>query len=239
MSQPRLYEVMPITTPKSTWLLNILSPLVCACKMPPIAIEIRPLDCAGRCVYSERDKRVQLSKKIVFWGHATVARIYLHECAHRLLEDENVDGHGVEFFTLLLVLHTRAKSHLSDLGAGNEPLKQLDFYDCSEKSRVWQTFNIEPADWMSTQIQWSIDVAPALADSTDDATVIAEKITRMWRENVKNLRTNLEQEAAHKRQHDDEILGLRNQISIYKVTAVACIFSIFLLVSGVLLESAR
>lgn len=239
MNKLKLFEAMPIVGSKSQWLLNILNPLIHKCKMPAIPCEIRPIDSSGACDCDQIDGRIFLSKRIVFWSKASVARIYLHECAHRLLEAERVEAHGVEFFTLLLVLHTRARSHFVNLGAEASPLSNLDFYDCADKSRVWQAFNIEPYDWWSTQVQWAIDNAPALAESNFDAAELAKKIPAQWRENIRKISVNINEEIKETRAPKVEIQRLKDKIADFKFALSACVVAVLYVFGGLLMASAR
>jgi hypothetical protein len=239
LNKLKLYEAMPIVGSKSQWLLNILNPLSHVCKIPAIPCEIRPIDSSGACDFNQIDGRIFLSKRIVFWSKSSVARIYLHECVHRLLEAERVEAHGVEFFTLLLVLHTRARSHFVNLGAESTPLSNLDFYDCADKSRIWQAFNIQPDDWWSAQVQWAIDNAPSLAESSFDAAELAKKIPAQWRENVKKLHLSINKETTEARALEAEMQRLKDRIANFKFALSLCVVAVLYVVGGLLMASAR
>jgi hypothetical protein len=236
-----LYESKAITSPRSVWLKRIVEPLVLACKIPAIPLEIRPLDCAGLCSSGQPDNRIFLSNRLVFWRPVQVANVYLHEVAHRLLDQAPgyVETHGVEFFTLLLTLQIRANSHLNSLGSTSTPVARLDFYDCSENSSVWRRYNIDADNWWTIQINWSISTANDLAKSENTAAEIAKKLPDMWVNQVKEYRNLIDQDALIECERAKELERLRELAHNYKSGLIAMSFCLFIFACAVFTEAAK
>jgi hypothetical protein len=239
MSHLKVFEAMPVLEPRSTWLIRLLSPLAEACKMPKFAVEIRPMKWDGFCAWSERDKRLWISSKLVFWSRSKLTSIYLHECAHRLLEEQKVEDHGVQFFTLLLIFHQRCKVQFFELGAEPESLMNLGFYDCAEKSHVWKVFGIEPKNWWSLQAQWAMDTAQLLASSNDDAATLSKKIPAMWREHVKQRRADIDQDTAEQIKREAIKTALKNKVSRLKTITLLLSWLVLLVFGGTLMVTTK
>lgn len=225
-----LYQSVAITAPKSIWLKQILDPLAMACRLPKIPLEIRPLDCAGLCSPGQPDGRVFVSSRIVFWRQSAIVNIYLHEVAHRLLDNapKHVQDHGAEFFALLLTLQIRAQLHLKSLGNSSSPIAQLSFYDCIDESPVWRQHNIIADDWFTVQIAWSLKTADQLAKSNLDASEIASMLPKLWVDEVKNYRSLIDSQLMAEKDQVKELERLRELVGSYKTGLVAVSFFLFL-----------
>ena len=163
--------------PLAGWLQRVLQPVVKACRFERgLPVEVRPTGawsgwCAGQ--NEAPDRRIALSKKICFWSAENIVSVYLHESAHRLLEDREVDTHGPEFFCLnaILLIRSAALFRLNWLF-------KLDFYDYSDCPLDLQD---EP-NWRGIVVGWSLPTAAELAATDASAEQLADIVCKRWQQ---------------------------------------------------------
>jgi hypothetical protein len=116
------------------------------------------------------------------WSIERIQGIYIHETAHRIIgqADDGVKSHGLEFYSLLLFLLSRA----GERKGGWSWILYADLYDCQNC--------IEPSDIpglpsLGKSIDFSMELALELAGQKITAEQAAEEICRRakaWREEV-------------------------------------------------------
>jgi hypothetical protein len=182
------------------WLHQLLQPVVDACRFqsaPPL--EVRPTgNAGGYCQSSDlaHDRRVMISKKVVFWSNETAICVYLHEAAHRLLDVAEVDDHGPEFFCLQAILLTRSTQFFR-----RDPLFCTDLYDLQDEPA-----ELNEAGWRGIVLNWSLLMAAELAATELSAEQLADEVCIGWRKFVE------EREAARKQAEQQRLAARKNQL---------------------------
>jgi hypothetical protein len=185
-----VYQTLRAPRPTAAWLRARLQPVILACKFAqPIPLELRPTGkfrgWADRKDY-QRDGRVCITNQVVFWRPDQLLEVYLHECAHRLLEGCEVDAHGPEFFALTATLYVRA-AHLFERDALNF-LQIYDFQDVPDGDR-------------GAVLDWAFSLAKELATSDKTAEELAVVVCQKWQQNVKDVAARKLQTAREKSAH--------------------------------------
>lgn len=185
-------HLAPADDLKSEWLNNVLAPAVEACRFDKVpGARIVPLS-GVRTRYSGLVERfnyewgVSLSISVGFWRRETIIHIYLHECAHLLLINEErrrevfAANHGPAFFLTNLVLCARVDS-LAKLPRNFIRLMTLyDYEDCPLEK--WP-----PAAWRSAVIEFAFSHYAHLAESDLSAEAVAREAWNLWEIELKNL----------------------------------------------------
>lgn len=147
--QVSVCEYAPVDQSKSKWLNNILLPLVEACRFErKIEVTISPLHtgtfkCRGmspRHHFRGSKPFIYLSVQYPFWRKAEIAYVYLHECAHKLIDISEIkrkkysrESHGPIFLLVEMVLFKRA-DQASNLE--HKLFSKIDFYDFADKPHL-------------------------------------------------------------------------------------------------------
>lgn len=184
---PAVYSSRRAEPAQSAWLQRLLGPLESSCRfekrLPPL--EVRPTGkWSGFCEDRQfvPDGRVAISsKKVSFWNDEKLIELYLHECSHRLLDQQDVDSHGPEFLCINAILLMRAAPSF-----GDSVVSKLSFYDCQDRPAA---LLFEPG-WRSIVIDFALAVATELALTTMAAEDLAEVVCARW--------------LAHLQERDDE-----------------------------------
>ena len=171
-----VYSTRAAEPGQAAWLQRLLGPLQESCRfkrLPPL--EIRPTGrWGGWCanIGEAPDGRVSISTNVAFWNDEKLTETYLHECAHRLLEGQDVDFHGPEFLCTNAILLMRcAPSFELD-----SVISKLRFYDCQDRPA---SLLFEPG-WRSIVIDWALAVAAELAPTELAAEDLAEVVCDRW-----------------------------------------------------------
>jgi hypothetical protein len=160
------------------WLAGILDKVIAAARLPSYPIEIRPTGhwsawAAER--ESAPDGRLSISTKIAFWKAETIASVYLHESAHRLLEAQNVPSHGAEFLCLNAILLIRAADHFH-----RNPLEKLSLYDFADKPLELESSEF----WQGEVLSWALKTAHELAATETPAIELAAVVCDRWQQHI-------------------------------------------------------
>ena len=225
------------TEPVAQWLSTLLNPVIQAAKFSrPPPLELRPTGqwggwCEPRSFAA--DGRIIISNRVSFWKSESIISVYLHECAHRLLDACEVAAHGPEFFLLDLVLHLRCASFFVA-----EAAQKLSFYDLQDQPAELAN---EPA-WRGIVIGWALpkadqivadhgdksaeEIVPIVLASWDEFLVQRAKSAALAEKKERQLVSQATQIQGRK----EEITALKSDRNFWMVgTAVLIFFTVFLL----------
>ncbi|PIF26735.1 hypothetical protein CLU88_1606 [Acidovorax sp. 56] len=233
--QVSVCEYAPVDQAKSKWLNNILLPLVDACRFErKIEVTISPLHtgkypCAGMSpVRHFRGLKpfIYLSGQYQFWRKETIACIYLHECAHKLIDIAGIkrneypkESHGPIFLLVEMVLFNRA-DQASNLE--HKLFSRINFYDFSDQPYLPDEASEHEYIWRPLVLQFALSNYESLANSDLSAEQIAEKAWDLWDdfridkiiiENRKNK--EIEELEKSKSQLREQNSKLRNQLTAF------------------------
>ena len=202
-------ERMSATEPVAQWLGSVLNPAIQAANFShPPPVELRPTGtvggwCAGR-EYAP-DRRIAITKKIIFWNKESIISTYLHEAAHRLLDTSEVANHGAEFFLLDLILHLRCQSLFSA-----DAVQKVDFYDLQDCPTELEN---EPA-WRGIVTAWALPKAEQIIAAHGDKTAeeLVPIVLKSWAEFLVVRRKSAQQAA----QRAQQIVSQAEQIKSLK-----------------------
>ena len=191
--QVSVCEYAPVDQAKSKWLNNILLPLVEACRFErKIEVTISPLHtgkypCAGMSpVRHFRGLKpfIYLSGQYQFWRKETIACIYLHECAHKLIDIAGIkrneypkESHGPIFLLVEMVLFNRA-DQASNLE--HKLFSRINFYDFADQPYLPDEASEHEYIWRPLVLQFALSNYESLANSDLSAERIAEKAWDLW-----------------------------------------------------------
>jgi hypothetical protein len=188
---PAVYSTRRAEPGQAAWLQRLLGPLRKSLNLqllPPL--EVRPTGrWGGWCsdIGGAPDGRVAMSSKISFWNDEQLTEVYLHECAHRLLQGQDVDSHGPEFLcTNTILLMRAAPSFRLD-----SVVSKLSFYDCQDQPAA---LLFEPA-WRAIVIDWAFAVAAELAPTDLPAEDLAGVVCARWLVHIEELEKARQQAA--------------------------------------------
>ena len=186
-------EYAPVDQSKSKWLNNILLPLVEACLFErKIEVTISPLHtgtfkCRGmspRHQFRGSKPFIYLSVQYPFWRKAEIAYVYLHECAHKLIDIAEIkrkkysrESHGPIFLLVEMVLFKRA-DQASNLE--HKLFSKIDFYDFADKPHLTDEASEHEYIWRPLVLQFALSNYESLANSDLSAERIAEKAWDLW-----------------------------------------------------------
>lgn len=191
--QVSVCEYTPVDQSKSKWLNNILLPLVEACLFErKIEVTISPLHtgtfkCRGmspRHQFRGSKPFIYLSVQYPFWRKAEIAYVYLHECAHKLIDIAEIkrkkysrESHGPIFLLVEMVLFKRA-DQASNLE--HKLFSKIDFYDFADKPHLTNEASEHEYIWRPLVLQFALSNFESLANSDLSAERIAEKAWDLW-----------------------------------------------------------
>lgn len=191
--QVSVCEYVPVDQSKSKWLNNILLPLVEACRFErKIEVTISPLHtgtfkCRGmspRHHFRGSKPFIYLSVQYPFWRKAEIAYVYLHECAHKLIDISEIkrkkyfrESHGPIFLLVEMVLFKRA-DQASNLE--HKLFSKIDFYDFADKPHLTDEASEHEYIWRPLVLQFALSNYESLANSDLSAERIAEKAWDLW-----------------------------------------------------------
>ena len=191
--QVSICEYTPVDQSKSKWLNNILLPLVEACLFErKIEVTISPLHtgtfkCRGmspRHQFRGSKPFIYLSVQYPFWRKAEIAYVYLHECAHKLIDIAEIkrkkysrESHGPIFLLVEMVLFKRA-DQASNLE--HKLFSKIDFYDFADKPHLTDEASEHEYIWRPLVLQFALSNYESLANSDLSAERIAEKAWDLW-----------------------------------------------------------
>ena len=191
--QVSICEYTPVDQSKSKWLNNILLPLVEACRFErKIEVTISPLHtgtfkCRGmspRHQFRGSKPFIYLSVQYPFWRKAEIAYVYLHECAHKLIDIAEIkrkkysrESHGPIFLLVEMVLFKRA-DQASNLE--HKLFSKIDFYDFADKPHLTDEASEHEYIWRPLVLQFALSNYESLANSDLSAERIAEKAWDLW-----------------------------------------------------------
>jgi hypothetical protein len=199
----------------AAWLRARLDPVVEACRFErPIPLELRPTGefrgWRGDKKYY-LDRRVCMTNQAIFWRPDQILEVYLHECAHRLLEGHEVTDHGPEFFALTAALYMRA-AHLFD----GEATYYLKLYDLQS----------EPDEGKGDALNWALALSKELAASDATAEELAAVVCHEWRQNVKEKEAKKSQAAREKAAQINlklEVKNINTKLFLWRtLSAISC-----------------
>jgi hypothetical protein len=219
---------LPATQPMAAWLANMLYPVARAARIAsPPPLEIRPTGWfGGWCSDADHapDGRISVSSKIVFWTRESIISLYLHESAHRLLESQNVQHHGPQFFCLNAVLLLRSAQSFDA-----DPLFKLDLYDCQDRCIRLE----KVAEWRTLQIEWALAEAAKLAATDLTAEACAAEVCKRWTAHIDRLRAE-ELSAIKKEANARELVAqLRGSVLNWRLASLGLAVLFFLLRRGI------
>lgn len=170
---------------KTQWLNTMLATAVEACRFEKVpGVRIVPLSgprtrfsgCVNRWSY---EWAVQLSISVGFWRNEEIISVYIHECAHLMvINEERARGtytldHGPVFFLTNLVLCARVDA------ACNLPrslVRLIDLYDFQDSPfESWPE-----ARWRSSVVHFAFKNYARLADSDLSAEAVAREAWNLW-----------------------------------------------------------
>ena len=201
------------------WLQRILEPVVAACRFEkPPPVEIRPTGrWSGWCSFNSQalDRRVFLSNQVFGWSHERLISVYLHECAHRLLEKyrDEVADHGPVFFALNLLLLSRSKAFFE-----LDHRFQLALYDLQDQPAQLKNFD----DWQEICLRFARQTAAKLTDNRESAEALAGMVVKAWPKFLEDFDQELtRQEAisAKAKQVDQMVLDMNKQNRFFAAAA--------------------
>lgn len=185
-------HMAPADECKSQWLNTMLAPSVDACRFERVpGVRIAPLSgprtrfsgCVDRWNY---EWAVQLSISVGFWRKEEIISVYIHECAHLMvINEERARGvytlaHGPVFFLTNLVLCARVDSACKLPRNLVRLVSLYDFQDSPLES--WPE-----AEWRSSVVHFAFKNCARLADSELSAESIAREAWHLWEIERKSL----------------------------------------------------
>jgi hypothetical protein len=194
-----VFATLPAPSMTAAWLRARLDPVVEACGFAkPVPLELRATGkfrgwCGDKNYY--RDGRVCITNQVLFWRPDQLLEVYLHECAHRLLEGREVDAHGPEFFALTAALYMRA-AHLFE----RDSIMFLQIYD----------FQDVPEADKGHVLNWALALAKELASTEKSAEELASVVCLKWAQNVKEREAKKLQIASEKAAYNNLKLEVKN-----------------------------
>jgi len=198
-------HLVPVDSIKQRWMDNLLGPAIKACRFSRGApgVDLAPLQgesgsFLGMVISSDYRRRVTLSSSCSLWRHLDIVRVYLHECAHVLIneherEDKNkwTESHGPVFLLVQMTLFRRA-----DLCGGYKSNITLDtnLYDFQDAPSSLTKRGVSEWKWRSLSLGFAMKHYRRLADSESGAEAIAGEAFDLWREELQSINADLEQE---------------------------------------------
>jgi hypothetical protein len=210
-----IYQALPAPPITAAWLRARLDPVVEACRFErPIPLELRATGkfrgwCGGKNYY--RDSRICLTSQAIFWRPDQILKVYLHECAHRLLEGCEVPDHGPEFFALTAAFSMRS-AHLFERDAVSF-LELYDFQDVPETNK-------------GATLDWALKTAQQLAITDKTAEELAEEVCLLWPRHVAEEKAKKSQAAREKAAHTNlklEVKNINTKLFLWRsLSAISC-----------------
>lgn len=171
------------------WLGPFLAPTASACRFEKVpAIHLLPQTGPwGRHNGSVNPwnlgHNVELGLGLQLTHKERIQYVYLHECAHLVLENavrkagETMDAHGPCFLLVLMVLASRVDS----AGLTKRPVfRMIDFYDFQDCPPFLQ--RLEEHQWRPLMLSFAFKHYKGLAASDLSAEAIGEEARRLWME---------------------------------------------------------
>lgn len=218
----KTYQTVPIPVP--IWLQNALEKVIQASRFdaPPPVLLCPTGRWLGWCapLNEAPDGRVVISSRAKFWQKNEVARVFLHEAAHRLMAD---GLHRPSFFCMNLCLLLRAD--LADLGEGVLFANSASLYDIQD---LPPQLVDEPERGLARSIQWAVLTARQLVQ--DQPQTSAEGLASEVQKRFDEWLAELDQEPMKRAQQVQQVAqrvamqkaalaGLRERIFALKLVA--------------------
>ena len=222
---------MSATDPVAQWLGSILNPAIAEARFSrPPPVELRPTGTVGGWCQGEEyapDRRIAITKKIIFWNKESIISMFLHEAAHRLLDTSDVANHGPEFFLLDLILHARCASLFAA-----EAAQKVDFYDLQDQPEELAN---EPS-WRGIVVGWALPKAEQIVRENADKTAeeLVPIVIAAWAEFHVVRAKSAEQAAQRARQivaQGEEIIALKSDRNFWRIATIFLMFFSFWLIS--------
>ncbi len=180
-----IYEVQPAQVATATWLRSLIQPAAQIARLDPFPVEIRPMGkWSGWAQHPDDapDFRVCISTRIYFFKRSQILSVYLHECAHQLLnhaDPQVYHGHDAAFFALNYLLLARLDA-CTDTGLpvrSSTWVSTMSLYDLSDPPEHLAG----QADWQTMAMAWSMATARELHTSEHDAHECARLIAGRYK----------------------------------------------------------
>lgn len=206
----RIYQVRPIEGDLPIWLSSFLTPVLAAIKAEPFPIEFRPLGRWGGMsagsVDSNPDRRIQISTQMLYVSKPSIARLYVHELVHNMLdhlEDGIHHNHNAAFCCMNLLLLMRLDDAGIDTGNASIHANSISFYDHQNAAIFWLDLNTPEHVWRPRETEWVLKTASKLRNSELSAIDLAKIVHDEYFEFVDGLMAEPEQKAKQKKIADD------------------------------------
>lgn len=162
-----LKKCVPVDLRQARWFDRQVGASIDACRfrVAPPEVELRTMKADG-LARRAGDRAVCLSTHALFWTRLQLCETLIHEYAHRLIFEweletgGDVKGHGPEFLLVLLALYRRVD--LSDAHC-HELVSQVNLYDFGDPPHCF----VELAEdkWRGLVLAWAMEHCEALAKS--------------------------------------------------------------------------